>query len=112
MRTDNPPDRVIRIIADMIGRGRFAHLPSLDVQRRTLQRSISRHCDNHHVAHRLQRRILCSSRIMNNPRPIILGSYSPSQNGIIVSPHGIALCIAGGGKGHDVDKPKILITYD
>lgn len=34
---------------------------------------------------------------MNNPRPIILGSYSPSQNGIIVSPHGIALCIAGGG---------------
>lgn len=37
----------------------------------------------------------------NNPRPIILGSYSPSQNGIIVSPHGIALCIAGGGKGHD-----------
>ena len=49
---------------------------------------------------------------MNNPRPIILGSYSPSQNGIVVSPHGIALCIAGGGKGHDVDKPKILITYD
>lgn len=34
---------------------------------------------------------------MNNPRPIILGSYSPSQNGIIVSPHGIALCIAVGG---------------
>ena len=34
---------------------------------------------------------------MNNPRPIVLGSYSPSQNGIIVSPHGIALCIAGGG---------------
>ena len=48
----------------------------------------------------------------NNPRPIVLGSYSPSQNGIIVSPHGIALCIAGGGKGHDVDKPKILIEYD
>lgn len=48
----------------------------------------------------------------NNPRPIILGFYSPSQNGIIVSPHGIALCIAGGGKGHDVDKPKILIEYD
>ena len=49
---------------------------------------------------------------VNNPRPIILGSYSPSQNGIIVSPHGIALCITGGGKGHDVDKPKILIEYD
>lgn len=49
---------------------------------------------------------------MNNPRHIILGSYSPSQNGIIVSPHGIALCIAGGGKGYDVDKPKILIEYD
>ena len=27
--------------------------------------------------------------MINNPRPIILGSYSPSQNGIIVSPHGI-----------------------
>lgn len=50
--------------------------------------------------------------MLDNPRPIILGSYSPSQNGIIVSPHGIALCIAGGGKGHDVDKPKILIEYD
>lgn len=48
----------------------------------------------------------------NNPRPIILGSYNPSQNGIIVSPRGIALCIVGGGKGHDVDKPKILIEYD
>lgn len=48
----------------------------------------------------------------NNPRPIILGSYSPSQNGIIVSLYGIALCITGGGKGHDVDKPKILIEYD
>lgn len=33
---------------------------------------------------------------MNNPRPIIIGSYSPSQNGIIVSPYGIALCIVGG----------------
>lgn len=50
--------------------------------------------------------------IYEQPSPIILGSYIPSQNGIIVSPHGIALCIAGGGKGHDVDKPKILIEYD
>ena len=51
---------------------------------------------------------------MNNPRPVILGSYSPSQNGIIVSPCGIALCITegGGGRGHDVDKPKILLEYD
>ena len=32
-------------------------------------------------------------------RPIILGSYSPSQNGIIVHPKGIALCLTGGGKG-------------
>lgn len=47
-----------------------------------------------------------------NIRPIILDRYSPSQNGIIVSVKGIALCIAGGGKGHDVDKPKILIEYD
>lgn len=110
MRTDNPPDRVIRIIADMMRGGRL--LPCFDVQRRTFQRIISRHSNNHHVAHRLQRRVLCSSRIMNNLRPIILGSYSPSQNGIIVSPCGIAPCIAGGGKGHDVDKPKILIEYD
>lgn len=48
-----------------------------------------------------------------NIRPIVLGRYSPSQNGIIVSAKGIALCIAGGGgKGHDVDKPKILIVYE
>ena len=44
--------------------------------------------------------------------PIILGRYSPSQNGIVVSPAGIALCLAGGGNGHDTDKPKILIEYD
>ena len=49
---------------------------------------------------------------MNNNHPIILGSYSPSQNGIIVHPKGIALCLTGGGKGHDVDKPKILLEYD
>lgn len=45
-------------------------------------------------------------------RPIILGRYLPSQNGIIVSAKGIALCIAGVGKDHDVDKPKILIVYE
>ena len=56
--------------------------------------------------------LLCSSRIMNSNRPIILGSYSPSQNGIIVHPKGIALCLTGGGKGHDVDKPTILLEYD
>ncbi len=28
--------------------------------------------------------------------PIILGRYSPSQNGIVVSPFGPALCLAGG----------------
>ena len=49
---------------------------------------------------------------MNSNRPIILGSYSPSQNVIIVSPSGIDLCLCGGGKGHDVDKPKILLEYD
>ena len=32
-------------------------------------------------------------------RPIILGSYSPSQNGIIVHPKGIALCLCVGAKG-------------
>lgn len=44
--------------------------------------------------------------------PVILGKYSPSQNGIIVSPWGISPCLAGGGRGHDIDKPKILIEYD
>ena len=29
-------------------------------------------------------------------RPIILGFYSPSQNGVVVSSKGIALCISGG----------------
>jgi hypothetical protein len=52
------------------------------------------------------------SRLMVKDRPIILGRYSPSQNGIVVSPAGIALCLAGGGNGHDTDKPKILIEYD
>ena len=47
-----------------------------------------------------------------NDKPIILGKYSPSQNGIVVNPKGIALCLAGGGNGHDTDKPKILIEYD
>ena len=49
---------------------------------------------------------------MNIVRPIILGYYSPSQNGTVVSPSGIAPCLTGGGKGHDVDKPKILVMYD
>ena len=49
---------------------------------------------------------------MNSNRPIILGSYSPSQNGIIVHPKGISLFLTGGGKGHDVDKPIILLEYD
>ena len=31
--------------------------------------------------------------------PIILGKYSPSQNGVVVSPKGIALCISGGVTG-------------
>lgn len=43
---------------------------------------------------------------------IKLGYYSPSQNGVIVHPRGIAPCIAGGGQGHDTDKPKILIEYE
>lgn len=49
---------------------------------------------------------------MNNNRPIILVSYSPSQNGIIVHPKVFALCLFEGGKGHDVDKPKILLEYE
>lgn len=47
----------------------------------------------------------------NNPYPVVLCKYSPSQNGTVVSPRGIAPCIAGGGKDHDTDKPKILIEY-
>jgi hypothetical protein len=42
---------------------------------------------------------------------IRLGLYSPSQNGLVVSKHGISPCIAGGGHGHDTDVPKILIEY-
>lgn len=66
MRTDNPPDRVIRIIADMMRGGRLLTCPAS----------------------------MFSAERFN-------GSF-----------HGIALCITGGGKGHDVDKPKILIEYD
>ena len=38
--------------------------------------------------------------------PIILGEYSPSQNGIIVAPSGIAQCIAGGGQRARHDETK------
>lgn len=55
---------------------------------------------------------IASKPSIASPKVIILGKYSPSQNGVIVSPLGIAPCIAGGGKGHDTDKPKILITYE
>lgn len=41
-----------------------------------------------------------------------LGYYSNSQNGLIVSKSGIAPCVCGGGKGHDIDVPKILIRYE
>lgn len=42
-------------------------------------------------------------------RPIILGRYSPSQNGIVVSPKGIALCLAGGGAMATIQtNPKFL----
>jgi hypothetical protein len=55
---------------------------------------------------------------MNKPTPttaarvVKLGYYSNSQNGVIVSRHGIAPCVCGGGKGHDTDVPKILIEYN
>lgn len=49
---------------------------------------------------------------MTEPRVIKLGYYSNSQNGVIVSRHGIAPCVCGGGKGHDTDVPKILIEYE
>lgn len=56
--------------------------------------------------------MVCALRFARRYFPIVLGRYSPSQNGIVVSPFGIALCLAGGGKGHDTDKPKILIEYE
>lgn len=43
---------------------------------------------------------------------IKLGYYSPSQNGVIVSKDGCAPCLCGGGRGHDVDVPKILIDWN
>lgn len=49
---------------------------------------------------------------IDNIYVIALGYYSPSQNGLVVSPHGLSPCIVGGGKGHDIDKPKILIEYE
>lgn len=55
---------------------------------------------------------------MNRPQglstdePIVIGQYSPSQNGYVVSPLGVALCIAGGGKGHDTTKPIVLLAYE
>lgn len=44
--------------------------------------------------------------------PLVLGLYSPSQNGVVVSCMGIARCIAGGGQGHDTDVPKILLVTE
>ena len=38
--------------------------------------------------------------------PIILGRYSPSQNGTVISPNGIAPCIAGGVKATTPTNPK------
>ena len=43
---------------------------------------------------------------------IKLGYYSNSQNGLIVSVMGVAPCMTGGGRGHDSDVPKILISYE
>lgn len=47
-------------------------------------------------------------------RPIILGRYSPSQNGIVVSPKGIALCLAGGAMATIQTNPKFSssMTYE
>ena len=35
---------------------------------------------------------------MTSQQPIVLGRYSPSQNGIVIAPSGPALCLAGGVK--------------
>ena len=43
---------------------------------------------------------------------IKLGYYSNSQNGLIISEMAIAPCMAGGGRGHDSDVPKILKCYE
>lgn len=43
--------------------------------------------------------MVCARRFARRDCPIVLGHYSPSQNGIVVSPYGIALCLAGGVKG-------------
>ena len=43
---------------------------------------------------------------------IKLGYYSHSQNGVVVSRFGISPAVIGGGQGHDIDKPKILINYE
>ena len=49
---------------------------------------------------------------MNNVSLMVLGRFSPSQNGVVVSPFGLAPCVVGGGAGHDTDVPEILLEYD
>ena len=58
-------------------------------------------------------RIACCLNVnKRNVSLIVLGRYSPSQNGVIVSPFGFPPCIVGGGTGHDTDVPKILCERD
>ena len=37
--------------------------------------------------------------------------FARQGNGWVISEHGIAPCICGGGRGHDTDVPKILIRH-
>lgn len=39
----------------------------------------------------------------------IVGQWSNSQNGYVISPIGISHCIAGGGRGHDTTLPKVIL---
>lgn len=49
---------------------------------------------------------------MKQPYTIVkFGQYSNSQNGWVVSALGISLCVSGGGRGHDIDVPKVLVEY-
>jgi len=67
-----------------------------------------------HYARRITNvRIACYLNMnKRNVSLIVLGRYSPSQNGVIVSPFGLSPRIVGGGTGHDTDVPKILRERD
>lgn len=69
MRTDNPPDRTIRIIADMIMGGRLLTCPASMFNTGRLNGAFHGIAITIMSSIDLRRRILCSSRIMKKINP-------------------------------------------